>query len=104
LCCAEVFGFVLGVKIEEENAVVGGEPVVAHPSAAAFAVAFGGPAELSAAARSGDHVSRIRLRHQIDLDLENALVPDKLEGFFGEFWIFLKGHGGIIGGIPIRAR
>ena len=47
---AEVFGLVLGVEIEEEDAVVFGDPVVDHPRPSALAVTFGSPAELPAAA------------------------------------------------------
>lgn len=67
-------------------------------------MALGGPAELAAAAGTGDEVARGRLVEEIHLDAENPVVADQAECFFGEFGVVLKDLGGILLGISRVAR
>jgi hypothetical protein len=90
---AEILGFVLGVEVEKQDAVIGGDPVVNDPCAASLPMALGSPAEFAAATGIGNNISGVGLLHQKHLDREDPIVTDQAECIFGEFRIFLKGLG-----------
>lgn len=90
---AEILRLILGVKVEKQDAVVVGDPIVDHSCAASFAMTLGGSAEFAAATGAGNHIACIRLLHQIHLDREDSVVTDQAEGFSVNSGPFLKGHG-----------
>jgi len=93
---AEIFRFVFGVEVEKQDAGVISDPVVDDASAASFPVAFGRLAKFAAATGTGNDIAGVGLLHQIHLDCEDPIIADQAKCFYGEIWIFFKGHGDIL--------
>ena len=91
-CRWQVFHFVLGIEMKQQNLAFGGDVVIDEPEAAALAASTACPAEFTQTAAAWNDGSGIRSLHQGYLESEVILIISEQTDVAGEMAELHKFH------------